>query len=497
MKPTRFILAALAFLPALLSSQSIPIKTIPLATGDQFLLFPSRNQGAGGVSIALDDPLGDPFANPAKGSGFEGLRFFSTPTYYSVFFRNLTNEGSIGRTLPVGLSFGGKEYFGSVLWARQGLRSNTRRSPVLMAQSIFAPAFSSEDEAENSNNYSMVLFGKRFPGLKASLGASVLWGDLNAMEGVQYLYPSANRLIQKGSIAEVRLGFAGQWEEERFYEAVVSYQKTDMKHEVMTGWPIVVPWDDRFRPSRIWPSTEVHRDVTSGFGAKLGYRQPLAGSWRIGGLLAANWKSHPKIPNYELMNIPRDPGFSSAYQFGIGLTSTGKRALLGIDVIYEPITSETWAEAAAPVPAPSGRIIPIGGRTIENFFDFYNQIIRAGVRSFGERTDIQFGIQVHSIKYYLRQINHSLELRRNQKEEWNEWTISVGIGFPLFGTNVRYTGLLTTGTGQPGVSGGTWVTTGVMDYLSRSDFLVAPSGRLALNEAWVLTHQVSVLVAIE
>lgn len=495
MKSTRFILAVLAFLPALLSGQSIPIKTIPLATGDQFFLFPSQNRGAGGVSIALDDPLGDPFVNPAKGSGFEGLQFFSSPAFYGVYFRNLADESGTGRTLPVGVSFGGKEYFGSVLWARQGLRSNIRRSTILAAQPLMAP-ISPEDEAENSNNYSMVLFGKRLPGLNASLGASVLWGDLNAMEGVQYLYPRANRLIQKGSIGEVRVGFAGQWEEGRFYEAVVSYQKTDMKHEVNTDWPRVVPWDDQFRSSAIPSTTEVHCDVTSGFGAKIGYRQPLAGSWRFGGLVAANWKSHPKIPNYELMNIPRDPGFSSAYQFGLGLTSTGKRVLFGIDVIYEPITSETWAEAAVPVPAPSGRIIPIGGRTIENFFDFYNQIIRLGWRGFGEYTDVQFGVQVHSIKYYMKQINHSLELQRNQKEEWNEWTISLGIGFPFLGTQVRYTGLLTTGTGRPGVGGRAWGTNSTTGF-TNNDFLVAPTGRLNLNEAWVLTHQISVLVAIE
>ncbi|HEV2671671.1 MAG TPA: hypothetical protein VGU74_11295, partial [Gemmatimonadales bacterium] len=40
------------------AAQLIPIKTIPIAQGDQFQLFPSDNLGMGGVSIALPDSIG-------------------------------------------------------------------------------------------------------------------------------------------------------------------------------------------------------------------------------------------------------------------------------------------------------------------------------------------------------------------------------------------------------------------------------------------------------
>ena len=50
------------------SAQVIPIRTIPLSEGDQFLLYPSNNLGMGGVSIALADSLLDPFRNPALGA---------------------------------------------------------------------------------------------------------------------------------------------------------------------------------------------------------------------------------------------------------------------------------------------------------------------------------------------------------------------------------------------------------------------------------------------
>src|SRR5437868_3472163 len=42
-------------LPGAASAQLIPIKTLPLAQGDQFAIFPSANEAMGGVSIAIRD----------------------------------------------------------------------------------------------------------------------------------------------------------------------------------------------------------------------------------------------------------------------------------------------------------------------------------------------------------------------------------------------------------------------------------------------------------
>src|SRR5467141_2480883 len=65
-------------------AQLIPIKTIPIAQGDQFQIFPTNNLGMGSVSIALADSLNDPFVNPATGTRVRSARFFGTPTIYSV-----------------------------------------------------------------------------------------------------------------------------------------------------------------------------------------------------------------------------------------------------------------------------------------------------------------------------------------------------------------------------------------------------------------------------
>ncbi|NJD18765.1 MAG: hypothetical protein FIA95_05715, partial [Gemmatimonadetes bacterium] len=59
--------AALASLALPATSQVIPVKTVPVASGDQFLVLPSATLGMGGVALAVDDSLADPWTNPAQG----------------------------------------------------------------------------------------------------------------------------------------------------------------------------------------------------------------------------------------------------------------------------------------------------------------------------------------------------------------------------------------------------------------------------------------------
>ena len=73
---------------------------MPVASGDQFLFFPSQNLAMGGVGLALADTLGDPFSNPATGSRISESVFFASPTFYGISDRN----GS-GRSLPLGALF--------------------------------------------------------------------------------------------------------------------------------------------------------------------------------------------------------------------------------------------------------------------------------------------------------------------------------------------------------------------------------------------------------
>ncbi|MDH3568790.1 MAG: hypothetical protein OER89_01245, partial [Gemmatimonadota bacterium] len=107
----------LVSVPAAAAAQVISLKTIPVAAGDQFLLFPSDKLGMGGVAIALDDSLLDPFINPAKGARLSESRVFAAPTFYSMS----QNAGS-ARSLPVGVLFRSGRAFGGGMAALQQLK---------------------------------------------------------------------------------------------------------------------------------------------------------------------------------------------------------------------------------------------------------------------------------------------------------------------------------------------------------------------------------------
>ena len=67
-----------------LTAQLIPIRTVPVASGDQFLTVPSGTLGMGGVMIALDDSLADGWVNPAKGILIGESSFIGAPTFYGI-----------------------------------------------------------------------------------------------------------------------------------------------------------------------------------------------------------------------------------------------------------------------------------------------------------------------------------------------------------------------------------------------------------------------------
>src|SRR5436190_23231746 len=95
--PGALALSALFLMTApTLGAQLISIKTVPLGQGDQLNVFPSLNQGRGGVAIGLPDTLLDPFRNPAKGGRLSIARFFGSPMVSA-----LANDAGRGRRLPL------------------------------------------------------------------------------------------------------------------------------------------------------------------------------------------------------------------------------------------------------------------------------------------------------------------------------------------------------------------------------------------------------------
>jgi hypothetical protein len=495
MKPVRqhracaLAVFALAYcLPTELSAQLVSLKTVPIAAGDQFQLFPSQKLGMGGVSIAVDDPLLDPFINPAKGSRIPGALLYTAPVFY-----NISGDNGAGRSLPAGLLFNSGSFFGAASLSLQELESAERFFGPVPVLETGAPELLSDRAANNV--YASALFGGKLPDSRFSLGGSLFWGGLSGVQGVDLLYAGATSIEQSGHVLDVRLGLLGELEGERTYEVMLLYNSFDMTHDVTyVEW--VWPEDAPIEPS-LQTRVETNLDRTNTYGAHLGYVQPLADEgWRVGGIFTSNYKSHPKIPNYEIQNIPRDPGNTWAFNFGIGVSRSADPIEFGIDLILEPIWSDTWAEADTAVTTRNGGVIKAGGKTVENDFVFTNAIVRMGLGIANERAGVQLGLEVRSIDYQLEQVDRVEVTKRKQDESWTEWTPSLGLAlkFPEF--QVRYVGRLTTGTGQPGTA---WTAIGVergQALDAASDFIVAPSGPLTLQEADVVTHQITVSLPI-
>jgi hypothetical protein len=469
--------------------QIIPIKTVPLATGNQFSIFPSANLASGGISVAADDDLLDPFTNPAKGLAVDGFRMFSAPQMYSVSIRGGTSNGS-GISLPLGVLAKKGEMFGGLYWARQELSTDQNQVPGV-TPTYTAAAYSIPDEPQ-TNTYTFASFGSGIPGADIVIGGSVMWGDLSSVEGVKLLFPRSPRVLQDGSLSDYRLGIVRTMEDNQRLEAVVVRSIFKMRYDVASQAGGTMQTYSPYGYTSEFDQTDL-------WGVQLRYTRPISNHWRFGALFVANWKDHPKIPNYDIMSIPRDPGTSTAYNIGAGLFGSLNNSFLGFDLLFEPIQTATWAEAAQPVVISSGNIFPAGMKTVENFFSFNNWIGRAGFKIGGEASAVQGGLQFHTIRYSLEQINHLQRSKRYQYEHWTEWTVSGGYGFSIGQARLLYTVLLSTDTGQPSVVSAGWfgtARTGVTDAMAYGDFLPAPSGAVSVRDATVWTHLVSITYSI-
>jgi hypothetical protein len=310
------------------------------------------------------------------------------------------------------------------------------------------------------------------------------------VDGVPLLYASSQSVRQRGSALDLRLGVTREMEGDRLAELTLLHHRFSNRHDVL----YVRQW---WNPSLQRPETDVREernlDRSTVWGAQLRHTLPLDEGLRVGFLLAGNRHSHPKIPNYELMNIPRDPGHSNAFNVGVGVALHEGRARAGAEIVYEPIRSHTWSDSDTTVTAVTGRAIPAGDPLVENHFRFGNAVFRTGLGREGERWGFQLGLQVRAIRYDLDQTDHVRTLQRAQQESWMEWTPtwSLGARFPEF--HVRYSGRVTSGTGRPGVAFGGFR---AADSALSSTFILAPSGPLTLQESMVWTHQIGATIPV-
>lgn len=487
--------AVLVTAAASATAQLITLKTVPVAQGDQFALFPSEHLAMGGVSIALADTLRDPFSNPATAVRVGSARFFGAPTVYSV-----SRDAGGGRTLPLGSFLASGPWFGGLAVALQQVDASQQplffgvlpRPELDAITPIPIPPPQPTRTESHGNTYAVGILGRALPA-GVALAASVQWAGLNAVDGVDLLYAGSQEILQSGHALDLRAGLLKEWDGDRSLEAVVLHNRFNMTHNVTY---VELVWDPGTQQFVQRPRREVNLDRTNTWGVHVEHERPLGRSgWRIGGLATANRMSHPKIPNYEIVNIPRDPGHSTAFNLGLGLSRVRGATTFGLDVIFEPVRSHTWAEAAGPMLTAGGDTITAGGRTIENRFRFANGQFRMGVRQvLGPVASLQLGLAMRAVSYHLDQWDNVQLTGRSHDEQWVEWTPTWGLSLRFPGLDLRYRGQVTHGTGRPSIAGIPPVLAGA-DRLS-GGIIVAPSGPLALDEVSVATHQISIALPL-
>jgi len=488
--PCRSMRAALVILclaPVAAAAQSIAIKTVPIPHGEQFLLFPSANLGAGGLHIAASDRLLDPFINPALGARIQGAWFSTHPTFYG------SNDDMVaGRSLPLSVVAGGERWFGSVMVAMQQVEdpSRDRWGWIPMPEQTDQVLLGNEP----GNSYFHGSLGRRLGGGRTAVGASVYYADLGAVDGVNRLYARSVGIDQAGDLSEVRLGLLHELTGARTLEATVSRSLLDMSHHVLYvdwGWDeqTGMPW------TRQWE--EDNRDRTETWGTRLRYTAPLQGEdTRFGVVLAANTKDHPKIPNYEVVNIPRDPGNSAVFGIGAGIEKRDGANTLGAEVLLSPGRSHTWAFADTIVDLPSGAKLQPGDKTVDNRFRYANWSMRVGFDHEAERYGAQLGLGFTNYAYRLEQKNFLRETERTTREGWMEWAPSWGAMYRLGTFELRYSGRFV----AKGFPDSDLFFFGARDEAiavpGSIDFVVAPTDPVDMPDFRVTTHRFGVTVPL-
>ncbi len=479
----------LALLPGAALSQEIAVKSIPVATGSQFLLYPSESVAMGGVDIALDDALADPFDNPAKGVNIRESFFTSTPYYYTIG-ATPGFDGHATRTLPAGALVRRGRYFGTGALAWQEMIR--RRTGVCCFFSDATSSFAMttvpvERSATTRNNLYFSATGGMVLREGLSVGAGAFLASLRGIEGVQLLYSQGNDVDQEGRMATYKLGLYQRWPDGRTAEAVAQHHRFSMSHAMVSVFWVDDEWQSEQR---------LEKDETNGIALRVSYTQPVSRGWTVGARLVGDWKRHPKIPNYDLMQIPRDPGNTGAYNIGVGLSRVIEKTTYALDLVYEPIWSHTWANAEEDIlidGEPTG--VWAGDMTVENYFRFNNSFFRMGVQQAGSRLGFQLGLNLRLYRYRLNQENFVLRSKRELHEAWGEWTLTTGLGCNFTGFRLQYLSILTWGTGQPGLA---QPGVGMAEDLASSyaSFVVAPAGALDLLDARVWTHRLSLIIPL-
>ncbi len=475
------VLAGLS--PLVAEAQLVTPRTVPVFQDEQFQIYPTSRPGLGGLSIAIDDTLADPFSNPARASRLRGMSITTAP-----YSHGISGSRGGGRTLPIAFMAGGEQWSGTFLGAFQQI---DRAGPVWNRPT---------SEQVATNQYVSASVARKFAdGL--SVGISGSHADLAAVDGVDLLYAGSDRIDQSGSLLDLRLGATKEFGPGHSLDLVAVHNRTRMQHDVhFSTWT----WDPLGRMSVVSQRSETNLDQTNIWGLHSKYVRPVGvEGWRVGGVLTANHLSHPKIPNYVIQNLPRDPGSTNAFNVGVGAARDAGPFTFGVDVIIEPMFSDTWADAATSTQRADGSIIPAGQKTVENHFQFHNSKAALGVgrkwvtdSAKGTSLTLDFGLSMYSIVYDLKQTNNITRTTRTQRENWVESGPSFGLRYRSHDIEMSYAFRASCGNGgcdlSPFQGGGDTLVAAP----STGGIIAAPASPLFIQSGSETSHHFTITVPI-
>jgi hypothetical protein len=461
---------AVVLLPCRAAAQHIILKTLPIPSGEQFELLPARNLGMASVRVAVDDPLADPFVNPALGAAIDRLQVLALPTFYGEASRQVG-----GRALPLAVLIPGERVFGSFAFALQQVAGPRR---AMWWPELGPDLRNVITNNSSSNTYITAGVGTRFNDGRTAVGVSAYHADLEAVDAVNLLYARSTAIQQHGGLTEFRIGAAHELPEGARLEAVIANARLDMTHDV---WYADWTWRPDGPPLvRTWQ--ELNEDRTITWSGNLRYTRPLGEDGaRLGAAVTASTKAHPRIPNYNVVNIPRDPGNSAAANFAVGISNRTGPATFAAELAFEPARSHTWAFADTIIDTPAGVLRP-GDKTVDNQFRFRNWNMAFGVDRQGDLFGFQLGMRLRQFRYTLDQQNFLTDRRRLSTESWMEWTPAWGAALKFAEFELRYSGRFTA-RGWPDVMffpggdmaqpGGVDFVVGVTEPVNMPDFRVS------------------------
>jgi hypothetical protein len=483
------------------SAQVIPIRTVPLPQGDQFLVYPSNNLGMGGVIIALADSLLDPFTNPAMGARLGPARLFGSPAIY-----NTSQRTGNGATLPLAALGRMGAWFGGISLAVQQVDGSRDPQqfvavPVFNRPALppnggpFIPSGPAPDFGSHGNQYAFASLGKAVNGSGLSLGASVQWSRLHALDGSDLLFPGRQAMSESGHGLDLRVGLLKDWPGNRSFEALLLHDRFRLSENVTY---LDQFWDPGLQQFVATPRIERALDRTITSGLQLAYQRPLGASgWRIGWLGNVNLVSQPRISENEIVTLPRDQGHATAADLGMGFSKIRGPATFAIDVLYEPIWSTTWGVAQTSTVTAIGDTLAAGERTVTNRFRFSNVILRLGVNrevplaQLEKTVGLQVGLALRSVSYRLTQNDRVAVTQQTMRSSWVEWAPTWGLSlrFPEF--ELRYRGRVTNGMGRPGQNFNVPIGVIAQTGLAPGNIIAVPDQTLHLMGVSTITHQVS------